>query len=55
MDLFSSPLEDEKMSLRELAMQSMEHIEMQKSDLALATTPYEVKPRIIKLVVTKPF
>jgi hypothetical protein len=43
------------MSLRELAMPSMEDIEMQKSDLALATTHYEVKPRIIKLVATKPF
>jgi hypothetical protein len=43
------------MSLRELAMPSMEDIEMQKSDLTLATTHYEVKPRIIKLVATKPF
>jgi hypothetical protein len=43
------------MSLRELAMPSMEDIEMQKSDLVLATTHYEVKPRIIKLVATKPF
>jgi hypothetical protein len=32
MDLFSSPLEDEEMSLRELAMPSMEDIEMQKSE-----------------------
>jgi hypothetical protein len=48
-------LEDEEMSLRELAMPSMEDIEMQKSDLALATTHYEVKPGIIKLVVAKPF
>jgi hypothetical protein len=55
MDLFISPLEDEEMSLRELAMLSMEDIEMQKSDLTLATTYYEVKPRIIKLVATKPF
>jgi hypothetical protein len=55
MDLFTSPFEDEEMSLRELAMPSMEDIEMQKSYLALATTYYEVKPRIIKLVVTKPF
>jgi hypothetical protein len=38
MDLFTSPLEDEEMSLRELAMPSMEDIEVQKSDLALATT-----------------
>jgi hypothetical protein len=30
MDLFTSPLEDEEMSLRELAMPSMEDIEMQK-------------------------
>jgi hypothetical protein len=52
MDLFTSPLEDEEMSLSELAM---EDIEMQKSDLALATTHYEVKPGIIKLVATKPF
>jgi hypothetical protein len=29
MDLFTSPLEDEEMSLRELAMPSMEDIEMQ--------------------------
>jgi hypothetical protein len=28
---------------------------MQKSDLTLATTHYEVKPGIIKLVATKPF
>jgi hypothetical protein len=42
------------MSLRELAMPSMEDIEMQKSDLALATTHYEVKPRIINLVATNP-
>jgi hypothetical protein len=28
---------------------------MQKSDLALATTHYEVKPGIIKLMETKPF
>jgi hypothetical protein len=55
MDLFTSPLEDEEMSLRELAMPSMEDIEMQKSDLMLATTHYEVKPGIIKLVATKPF
>jgi hypothetical protein len=55
MDLFTSPLEDEEMSLRKLAMPSMEYIEMQKSDLTLATTHYEVKPRIIKLVATKPF
>jgi hypothetical protein len=55
MDLFTSPLEDEEMSLRELAMPSMEDIEMQKSDLALATTHYEVKLRIINLVVTNPF
>jgi hypothetical protein len=43
------------MSLRELAMSSMEDIEMQKSDLALAITHYEVKPRIINLVATNPF
>jgi hypothetical protein len=55
MDLFTSPLEDEEISLRELAMPSMEAIEMQKSDLILATTHYEVKPRIIKLVAIKPF
>jgi valyl-tRNA synthetase len=48
-------LEDEEMSLRELAMPSMEDIEMQKSDLTLATTHYEVKPRIINLVATNPF
>jgi hypothetical protein len=36
MDLFTSPLEDEEMSLRELAMPSMEDIEIQKSDLTLA-------------------
>jgi hypothetical protein len=40
MDLFTSPLEDEGMSLRELT--SMEDIEMQKSDLTLATTHYEL-------------
>jgi hypothetical protein len=55
MDLFTSPLEDEEMSLRDLAMPSMEDIEMQKSDLTLATTHYEVKPGIIKLVETNPF
>jgi hypothetical protein len=55
MDLFTSPLEDEEMTLRELAMPSMEDIEMQKSDLELATTHYEVKPRVIRLVATKPF
>jgi hypothetical protein len=55
MDLFTSLLEDEEMSLRELAMPSMEDIEMQKSDLALATTHYEVKPGIIKLVARNPF
>jgi hypothetical protein len=55
MDLFTSPLENEEMLLRELAMPSIEDIEMQKSDLTLATTHYEVKPRIIKLVVTNPF
>jgi hypothetical protein len=55
MDLFTSPSEDEEMSLRELAMPSMEDIEMQKSDLALATTHYKVKPRIIYLVATNPF
>jgi hypothetical protein len=43
------------MSLRDLAMPSMEDIDMQKSDLTLATTHYEVKPEIIKLVVTNPF
>jgi hypothetical protein len=55
MDLFTSPLEDEEMSLRELAMPSTEDNEIQKSDLALATTHYEVKPGIIKLVATNPF
>jgi hypothetical protein len=55
MDLFTSPLEDEEMLLRELSMPSMEDIEMQKSNLAVATTHYEVKPRIIKLVATNPF
>jgi hypothetical protein len=55
LDLFTSPLEDEEMSLRELAMSSMEDIEMQKSDLALATNHYEVKPKIINLVVTNHF
>jgi hypothetical protein len=55
MDLFTLPSEDERMLLRQLAMPSMEDIEMQKSDLALITTHYEVKPRIIKLVVTNPF
>jgi hypothetical protein len=55
MDLFTFPSEDEEMSLRELAMPSMEDIEMQKSDLTLSTTHYEVKPRMIKLVATKPF
>jgi hypothetical protein len=38
MDLFTSPLEDKEMLLRELAMPSMEDIEMQKSDIILATT-----------------
>jgi hypothetical protein len=42
MDLLTSPLEDEEMSLRELAMPSMEDIEMQTSDLTLATTHYKV-------------
>jgi hypothetical protein len=55
MDLFTSPLEDEEMSLGELAMPSTEDIEMQKSDLILATTHYEVKHRIINLVATNPF
>jgi hypothetical protein len=55
MDLFTLSSEEEEMSLRELAMLSMEDIEMQKSDLTLATTHYEVKPRIIKLVATNPF
>jgi hypothetical protein len=55
MDLFTSPLGNEEMSLRELAMPSTEDIEMQKSDLTLATTHYEVNPRIIKLVATNPF
>jgi hypothetical protein len=55
MDLFTSRSEDEEMSLRELAMPSMEDIETQKSDLALATTHYEVKSRIINLVATTPF
>jgi hypothetical protein len=55
MDLFTSPLEDEEMSLGELAMPSMEDIEIQKSDLMLATTHYEVKHGIIKFVATKPF
>jgi hypothetical protein len=59
MDLFTSPLEDEEMSLRHLAMPSMEDIEMQKSDLTIASTHYEVKlgiiKGIIKLVATNPF
>jgi hypothetical protein len=55
MDLFTSPLENEEMSLRELAMRSKEDIEIQKSDLTLATTHYEVKPSIIKLVAKNPF
>jgi hypothetical protein len=58
MDLLTSPLEDEEMSLRELAMPSIEDIKMQKSDLRLDTTSPledEVKPGIIKLVATNPF
>jgi hypothetical protein len=55
MDLFTSPLEKEEMSLRELAMPSMEDIEMQKSNLIFSTTHYEVKPGIIKLVAINPF
>jgi hypothetical protein len=55
MYFFTTPLEDEEMSLRDLAMPSMEDIQLQKSDFALATTHYEVKPRIIKLVATNPF
>jgi hypothetical protein len=55
MDLFTSPLEDKEMSLRELEMPSMEDIEMQNSDLALTTTHYEVRLRIINLVATNPF
>jgi hypothetical protein len=55
MDLFTSLLEDEELTLRELAMPPMEGIEMQKSDLILATTHYKVKPRIINLVATNPF
>jgi hypothetical protein len=55
MDLFTSPLEDEEMSVRELAMPSMEDTETQKSYLALDTTRYKVKPRIINLVATNPF
>jgi hypothetical protein len=55
MDLFTSPLEYKEMSLRELAMSSMEDFEMQKSDLTLATTHYELKHGIIKLVATSPF
>jgi hypothetical protein len=55
MDFFTSPLEDEEMSLRELEMPSMEDIEMQNSDLALTTTHYEVRLRIINLVATNPF
>jgi hypothetical protein len=55
MDLFTSPSENEEISLRELAMPSMEDIEMENSDLTLATTHYEVNPRITKLVATKPF
>jgi hypothetical protein len=38
MDLFTSPLEDEEMSLRVLAMPSIEDIEVQNSDLTLAKT-----------------
>jgi hypothetical protein len=34
---------------------SIEDIEMQKSDLTLATTHYKVNPRIIKVVATNPF
>jgi hypothetical protein len=41
MDLFTSPLVDEEMLLRELTMPSMKDIKMQKSVLALATTHYE--------------
>jgi hypothetical protein len=55
MDLFTSLLENEEMSLMELAMPSMEDIEIQKSDLTLATTHYEVNPGIIKLVATNQF
>jgi hypothetical protein len=55
MDLFTSPLEAEEMSLRELAMPAIEDIDMQKSDLMLPTTHYKVKPRIIKLVMKNPF
>jgi hypothetical protein len=48
-------LEDEEMSLRELAMSSMEDIEMQKIRFDTCYNHYEVKPRIIKLVATNPF
>jgi hypothetical protein len=39
MDLFTSPLEDEEMSLRELAMLSMEDIEMQKIGFGACYNP----------------
>jgi hypothetical protein len=55
MDLFTSSLEYEEMSLWELAMSSMKDIEMQKSKLTLSRTQYKVKLRIIKLVATNPF
>ena len=55
MDWFASSMEDEAMSLRELAIPSMEDLVMQKSDLALATTHYELKNETIELVVTNPF
>ena len=48
-------MEDEAMSLRELAIPSMEDLVMQKSDLALATTHYELKNETIELVATNPF
>jgi hypothetical protein len=54
MDLFTSPLEDEEMSLRELAMPSMEDIEMKKIRFDTCYNPLQSEAKNHQLSGNKP-
>jgi hypothetical protein len=50
-----NPLEEPEKSLRDYAGPRCEDIKVQKSNLVLQATRYEIKPRIIEMAATNPF
>ena len=48
-------MEEGEKSLRDYASPRSEDFDMQKSDLVLRATEYEIKPQIIKMAAANPF